>query len=89
MLRHKRRLAFGTLFMLSDEVLFDACPSKKGKYGQIVEYRHDPDALSYVASSFAEFLDRSLYWMDRVIPRNPEVAREVFMDQTKRDYSKF
>ena len=72
--------------MLSDEILFDACPSKKGKQGQIVEYRHDPDVLTYVASSFADFFDRSLYWMERLIPRNPDKAREIFMDQSLRQY---
>ena len=68
--------------MLSDEMLFDACPSKKGKHGQILRYTHDPDTLTYVTSSFAEFFDRSLYWMERVIPRNPDIAREAFKDQT-------
>jgi len=36
MLRHKGRLPFGTLWGLSDELLFDACPSNKGKYGQVL-----------------------------------------------------
>jgi cell wall assembly regulator SMI1 len=80
MLHHKRRLPFGTQFN-SDEMLFDACPSKKGRYGQMLRYSHDPDILTYVASSFAEFFDRSLYWMEKVIPRNPDVAREDFRDR--------
>src|SRR5262245_66638761 len=46
MLRHKGRLGFGTLFMLSDELLFDACPSKKREFGQLVKYRHDADSLT-------------------------------------------
>jgi cell wall assembly regulator SMI1 len=86
MLRHKRRLAFGTAFMLSDEIIFDAFPSNKGKHGQIVEYIHDPDALRYVTSSFAKFFDRSLHWFETVIPRNPDKAREVFQDQQLRKY---
>jgi cell wall assembly regulator SMI1 len=86
MLRHKDRLAIGTLFGLSDELLIDGCPSKKGKYGQIVKYRHDPDSLTYVAASFAEFFDRSLYWMETIIPRNPDAARELLMDERARKY---
>lgn len=81
MLRHKCRLPFGTLHMLSDEVLFDACPGKKGQHGQIVKYRHDPDILTYVDSSFAEFFDRSLNWMERLIPRNPDKARALLSDR--------
>jgi cell wall assembly regulator SMI1 len=81
MLRHKGRLPFGTRFMLSDEILIDNCPSAKGKRGQVVRYSHDPDMLTYVTSSFGDFFDRSLYWFETVIPRNPEKAREVFEDQ--------
>jgi cell wall assembly regulator SMI1 len=86
MLRHKSRLAFGTLYGLDDELLFDGYPSKKGRYGQIVKYRHDPDLLSYVASSFADFFERSLYWMETIIPRNPDRARELLMDEKDRKY---
>jgi cell wall assembly regulator SMI1 len=81
MLRHKRRLPFGTLHQLSDELLFDACPSKKGEHGQIVKYRHDPDSLAFVTASFASFFDRSLYWMERLIPRNPDKARALLCDR--------
>jgi cell wall assembly regulator SMI1 len=80
MLRHKQRLPFGTLFMSSDEILIDACPSKLGSYGQIVKYRHDPDSLTFVTSSFASFLDRSLYWMERLIPKNPDKMRGLHCD---------
>jgi cell wall assembly regulator SMI1 len=86
MLRHRRRLPFGTLFELSDEVLFDVCPSNKGRMGQVLRYYHDPDTLKYVVSSFAAFFDRSLYWFETVIPRNPDKAREVFEDQQLRKY---
>jgi len=35
----------------------DLNPSKKGKRGQILRYKHDPDTIKVIADSFEEFLD--------------------------------
>lgn len=40
-------------------VQYDADPSPAGKYGQIIVYQHDPDAIYYVAESFIDFFKRS------------------------------
>jgi cell wall assembly regulator SMI1 len=40
-------------------VRYDADPSPAGKYGQIIVYQHDPDAIYYVAESFINFFKRS------------------------------
>lgn len=39
--------------------MFDADPTSKGKYGQIIVYQHDPDAIYYVAESFLAFFKKS------------------------------
>jgi len=43
----------------STSVYFDADPSEKGKYGQIIVYQHDPDAVYYLADNFLDFFKRS------------------------------
>jgi cell wall assembly regulator SMI1 len=40
----------------STMILFDAAPSSRGRYGQIVVYQHDPDAVYFVADDTAAFL---------------------------------
>jgi len=41
-------------------LLVDASPTARGRVGQIIAFTHDPDAITYVAPSFAEFLVASL-----------------------------
>ena len=43
----------------STSVLFDADPTGKGNYGQIIVYQHDPDGVYYVADNFLEFFKNS------------------------------
>lgn len=43
----------------SHQIIFDAIPSPLGKYGQIVVYYHDPDALTYGGDSFLDFFRKS------------------------------
>ena len=43
----------------STSVYFDADPTARGNYGQIIVYQHDPDAIYYVADSFLELLKTS------------------------------
>jgi len=40
-------------------VLFDADPTSKGNYGQIIVYQHDPDRVYYVAGNFLQFFKKS------------------------------
>jgi cell wall assembly regulator SMI1 len=40
-------------------VRYDADPSPAGKYGQIIVYQQDTDAIYYVAESFIDFFQRS------------------------------
>ena len=48
---------FGSATMLLVE---DHAPSPLGRRGQIVAFTHDPDAIEYVAPSFAELLAASI-----------------------------
>jgi cell wall assembly regulator SMI1 len=43
----------------STNVQFDADPTEKGQYGQIIVYQHDPDAVYFVAENFLEFFQDS------------------------------
>lgn len=43
----------------STSVYFDADPTEQGRYGQMIVYQHDPDAIYYVAESFIDFFQRS------------------------------
>jgi cell wall assembly regulator SMI1 len=52
----------------STMVMFDASPSPKGKYGQIIVYQHDPDGIYYVAESTAAFLELSLAVLREILP---------------------
>jgi cell wall assembly regulator SMI1 len=45
----------GTLLLL-----VDASPTGRGTPGQVIAYTHDPDEMTYVASSFERFLAASL-----------------------------
>ncbi len=36
-------------------VFFDANPAPKGKYGQIIIYKHDPDTIQFAAENFVDF----------------------------------
>lgn len=40
----------------TSQFYIDFSPSEKGKYGQIVEFVHDPDEFNVIADSFDEFL---------------------------------
>lgn len=43
----------------STGVIFDADPTNKGTYGQIIVYQHDPDGIYYVAENFLSFFKKS------------------------------
>lgn len=57
-LKHRLWFPFAE-FSGSTSILFDADPTVKGNYGQIIVYQHDPDAIYYVAENFLEFLVKS------------------------------
>ncbi len=40
-------------------VMFDADPAPSGRYGQIITYQHDPDAIRYCADGLVGFLKMS------------------------------
>jgi cell wall assembly regulator SMI1 len=80
LLRHRLRVPFGELYQLSNELLVDGCPSPTGTYCQIVQYVHDPDYLFFVAPTFGQFFERSLYWMERCVKKYPVEARALFQN---------
>ncbi len=43
----------------STAVHFDSDPTPTGKYGQIIAYQHDPDAIYYLAEDFISFVTKS------------------------------
>lgn len=58
-LKHSKWLQIADFNCGGTSVNFDADPSGEGKYGQIIAYQHDPDAMYYVADSFLEFFKLS------------------------------
>ena len=58
-LRHKLWFPLADFKGGSTQLLYDADPTKRGRFGQIIVYQHDPDAIYYVAESFVEFLKKS------------------------------
>lgn len=58
-LQHRLWFPFAEFNGFSTSLLFDGDPTDKGKYGQIIVYQHDPDAIYYVAENFLEFFKNS------------------------------
>lgn len=58
-LHHRLWFPFAEFNGYSTSVYFDGNPSESGKYGQIIVYQHDPDAIYYVAEDFLSFFKRS------------------------------
>jgi cell wall assembly regulator SMI1 len=42
-----------------NQIRFDAAPTAAGRYGQIIEFVHDPDTIYLAADSFMDFFRRS------------------------------
>jgi cell wall assembly regulator SMI1 len=40
--------------------MVDMSPAAKGSKGQVIAFTHDPDEISWVSKSFADFLAASL-----------------------------
>lgn len=62
---HKYWFPFAEFNGFSTSVLFDADPTEKGIYGQIIVYQHDPDGIYYVADNFLEFFRKSNDLLER------------------------
>lgn len=66
--RHKKWLSFAEFNGGSHSLLFDADPTPAGCVGQIINFIHDPDGVTWTFKSFSEFFTRSndiLYeWLD-------------------------
>ena len=58
-LAHQLWFPFAELNGGAISVQYDADPSPAGKYGQIIVYQQDTNAIYYVAESFINFLKRS------------------------------
>lgn len=58
-LRRRLWFPFAQFNGFSTHVMFDADPTEKGAYGQIIVYQHDPDGIYYVARDFLSFFRRS------------------------------
>jgi internalin A len=56
---HKFWFPFAEFNGFSTSVYFDANPTDKGTYGQIIVYQHDPDRIYYVAENFLKFFKKS------------------------------
>jgi len=86
LVRHRQRLPIAGELLGSGELEIDAYPSPLGKYGQVLEFVHDPDDLWYVAASFEEFLDQSIACMEQSIAKDPEHARGLLEDPRTKDW---
>ena len=51
----------------STQILFDAAPSPRGSYGQIIVYQHDPDAVYFVADNTDVFLGQTTPILERCL----------------------
>ena len=71
---HDRWFPFAEFNGFSTSVMFDANPTDKGTYGQIIVYQHDPDAVYYMADNFLEFFKKS----NDLMESNPELFRGMF-----------
>jgi cell wall assembly regulator SMI1 len=58
-LHHRAWFPIAEFNGFSTTVYFDADPTSRGSYGQIIVYQHDPDAIYYVADNFLAFLKAS------------------------------
>lgn len=58
-LHHRLWFPFAEFNGYSTSVYFDGNPTESGKYGQIIVYQHDPDAIYYVADNFLSFFKQS------------------------------
>ncbi len=58
-LHHRLWFPFAEFNGYSTSIYFDANPTETGKYGQIIVYQHDPDAIYYVAENFLSFFKKS------------------------------
>ena len=56
---HEFWFPFAEFNGFSTSVLFDADPTDKGTYGQVIVYQHDPDGVYYVTENFLEFFKKS------------------------------
>jgi cell wall assembly regulator SMI1 len=59
LLHHRYWFPIAQFNGFSTTVYFDANPAPPGRYGQIIVYQHDPDAIYYVADSFLDFFRSS------------------------------
>jgi hypothetical protein len=81
-IRHKLWFPLADFNGGSTLLLYDADPTKRGRFGQIIVYQHDPDAIYYVAGSFLEFLETSNDLLDihanELLPAPEETSHEIW-----------
>lgn len=56
---HSLWLPFAVFNNGGSKLYFDADPTPEGRFGQIISYQHDPDAVRYTAGGLVEFLQES------------------------------
>lgn len=64
-LTHRLWFPFAEVNAGSISLQYDADPSPAGKYGQIIAYQQELDAIHYVAESFIDFFKRSNYLLTK------------------------
>jgi cell wall assembly regulator SMI1 len=73
--RHQKWLSFAEFNGGSHSLLFDSDPTPSGSVGQIINFIHDPDGVTWTSKSFTEFFTRSndilCEWLD-----SPDELRE-------------
>lgn len=61
-----------------DLLFFDAAPTSKGKYGQIIEYSREPESVYLVADSFIEMFQRSNDILEALLRKNSDYLSDIF-----------
>ncbi|MGY8769730.1 MAG: SMI1/KNR4 family protein [Pirellulales bacterium] len=71
-IRHSKWLSFAEFNGGSNAWLFDADPTEKGTYGQIIQYLHDPDGIFYCTSNILSIFSKSNDILEETLDEEPE-----------------
>ena len=79
-LRHSKWISFAEFTGGGDMLHFDADPTSNGRFGQVINYVHDPDFVVWLAESFLEFFRESNDKLEQGIKDGPKyVADQLWL----------
>jgi cell wall assembly regulator SMI1 len=78
LLWHRGWFPIASIPGMANTFLFDSNPTKNGKFGQIIEYVHDPDFLYWRFDSFIEFFRHSNTLLEQFLEEDPVGLRRWY-----------